>query len=189
VLLHCSVFSLFPAISHAQADSCAIDFVNNFPPSATSAANATGSIKIPGFQPFIAAPAVQNSTWTVSTTINQVQNFQDNNNFILQDFWLETDPPINTAPADLPYTGCAILLSEFSGPRISTGTNDSNSCDGVFDTSCYNAITGTVNDFLLERSPSGSPFTNIPDICQSLLATPPTQCKKYAWNAVSSTRK
>lgn len=80
-------------------------------------ANATGSIQIPGFQPFIAIPLVQNSTWTISTGIHSYPDSTTDSYNIEQHFWLETDPPINTSPGDLPYTGCTILLTYFKSPR------------------------------------------------------------------------
>lgn len=146
--------------------------------------NATGSVQVAGFQPFISRPPVQNSTWTISTAIKEVQSFDANSSVIEQTFWLDTDPLGTTSATDLPYSGCAILLTGFSSPRTSTGTNDSNTCDGVFDTACYNAILIAVSIFELENSVS-----SIANVCQTILATPPSQCNGYAWSGVFSTRK
>jgi hypothetical protein len=166
-------------ISGAQtANSC----ISNQP----TTANATSSIGIAGFQPFIDTPLVQNSTWTISTAIDEVQDFESNNYIIEQSFWLDAQPPITTSAADLPYTGCAVLLTGFSSPRISTGTNSTNSCDGVFDTACYNAIVGAVQTFILEEAPG-----SIENVCQTMTAleTPPSLCENYAWTATTATRE
>jgi len=148
--------------------------------------NATGSILIPGFQPFISTPPdvlLENDTWTVNTGISAIPDASTNSYNVEQSFWLETAPPIDTAPADLPYTGCAILLTGFKSPRISTGTNRTDSCNGVFDTSCYNAIISTINTFALENTAS-----TIPNVCNTIIATPPAQCKDYAWTSVVSSQ-
>ena len=168
---------LFSTFSKAQNASYCVSTEH-------TAANATGSLEIAGFQPFIDTHIVQNSTWTISTGINQIEDLNSNSYYVEQHFWLDTQPVINTSPADLPYTGCALLLTGFSSPRISTGTNSSNSCNGVFDTDCYNAIVGTVDTFLLESIPG-----SIEDVCQLLLVTPPSQCKNYAWTTTTATRK
>jgi hypothetical protein len=174
-----SVLVLFSCSSNAQgASSCAS--------TEHTAGNATGTIQIPGFQPFIDTPSVQNSTWTISTGIKEIQDLNSNSYVLEQSFWLDAQPLIDTSAADLPYTGCAVLLTGFSNPKRSIGTNSSNSCDGVFDTACYNAIMDTVNTFILEDSPG-----SIENVCQtmSILKTAPSACKKYAWTSTTSTRK
>ena len=113
----------------------------------------TGSIQIPSFQPFIDTHSSQNSTWTISIGINEVQDFSSNSYVVEQTFWLDAQSSMDTSAAALPYTGCAILLNDFSTPRISIGTNSPNSCEGVFNTPCYNAILDVVNTFILEEEP------------------------------------
>jgi hypothetical protein len=121
---------IFSSISQAQGNSSCIDTEH-------TAANGTGFVEVAGFKPFIQTPVVQNSTWMISTAINEVQDSESNSYVVEQSFWLDTNPLITTSPADLPYLGCAILLTGFSSPKISTGTSSSDSCNGVFDTSCY----------------------------------------------------
>jgi hypothetical protein len=51
-----------------------------------TAANATGFVEVAGFQPFIQTPVVQNSAWTISTAINEVQDFESNSYIVEQSF-------------------------------------------------------------------------------------------------------
>jgi hypothetical protein len=51
-----------------------------------TAANATGFVEVAGFQPFIQTPVVQNSAWTISTAINEVQDFESNSYVVEQSF-------------------------------------------------------------------------------------------------------
>ncbi|CAG8952865.1 hypothetical protein HYFRA_00007579 [Hymenoscyphus fraxineus] len=147
-----------------------------------SLANATGAISIPGFQPFIKTAGLTNSTWVLSTALNQRRNVEGNSYVIDQSFHLASVPRIEQSPEDLPYTGCAILLKGFAKPRISTGTNETNSCYGVIDTACSDAIISTINSQLLEGVASR------PNICPDIIATPPEQCKNYPWTAVAATQ-
>ncbi|KAG9234754.1 hypothetical protein BJ875DRAFT_295030 [Amylocarpus encephaloides] len=142
-----------------------------------SAANASLTFTIPAFQPF------STGRWLLSTALNQRQNAASFNYFMEQSFYLTTVPAITTPPAEIPYTGCAILLRGFKSPPKSTGTNGTNSCEGVFDAACQAAISSSINTQLLQ----GSPQTN-PNICQSILASPPKECKDSAWSVVSSTQ-
>jgi hypothetical protein len=168
---------IFSSISQAQETSSCIYTEH-------TAANATGFAEVAEFQPFIQTPVVHNSIWTISTAINEVQDFESNSYVVEQSFWSDTSPLISTSPADLPYMGCIILLTGFSSPKISTGTNSSDSCNGVFDTSCYDAILDIIDEFIMDNT-----APSIPNVCQTIIATPPAQCKNYAWTALSATCK
>ncbi|TVY73296.1 hypothetical protein LSUE1_G009065 [Lachnellula suecica] len=168
---------IFSSLAQAQDTSSCLYTEHN-------AANSTGSILIPGFEPLCPSPSTQNSTWTISTAINQNPDPASNSYSVEQTFWLDASPSIDTSPANLSYTGCAILLTGFSSPRISKGNDVPNGCGGVFSSDCYNAITETIDTFLFEHLP----LTDISTICNSIIATPPTQCKDYAWKSVTATQ-
>lgn len=149
-----------------------------------SLANATGSISIPGFQPFINTAGLTNSTWVLSTALNQRRNEQSNSYVIDQSFHLSSVPRIDDLPDALPYTGCAILLKGFAKPlkEKTGGMNSTDSCEGVLESACEDAIISTINSQLLEGAATRT------NICQNIIAKPPEQCKKTIWTAVAATR-
>lgn len=145
--------------------------------------NASGIVPLPGFQPFINAAGLTNSTWFISTSIKQERSFDTYS--IEQDFWLDSRPFIAASPEELPYTGCAILLTGFPANRTSSNPNNkTESCNGLLDEDCRSAITGTINSLIGRRTPQ---FT--PDPCESIISTPPSQCKGFSWSGVKSASK
>jgi hypothetical protein len=112
--------------------------------------NATGSISFPGFQPPSATSmlaALPSGTWTISTAIKDHRNYTKNTSHVEQTFWLDTNPFVNLSSSDLPYAGCALVL--YPNPANTTiivpGIGE-NGCQGVFDSTCYNAIIAAVNN-------------------------------------------
>jgi hypothetical protein len=98
--------------------------------------NATGNFSIPGFVP----PGVTDTgNWTLSTALYRQAVQSRNQSFVVQNFWLDTAPVQDLSSSDLPYTGCAILLT-LAHDKVSTGTNGNNSCNGVFSDKCFNAL-------------------------------------------------
>lgn len=138
---------------------------------------------MPGFQPFINAASLTNSTWFISTSIKQ--EISADTYTIEQDFSLDSRPFISASPEDLPYTGCAILLTGFPANRTSSNANNrTESCNGLLDEDCRSAITRNINSLIGRRTLQ---FT--PDPCETIISSPPSQCKGFAWSGVKSTSK
>jgi hypothetical protein len=148
-----------------------------------SAANATGSVQIPALE----TTNVTNSTWTVSTAVKEILVSELNNSFIVQKWSLDTTPVITTSPSQLSFTGCAFLLDLNSPSKTLLGSTDGNTCSGVFDNDCYNAILEVVNSNV-----SMFAANDINSVCSSMssvLASIPSQCKKSEWGEIMATRK
>jgi hypothetical protein len=105
-------------------------------------ANATGSIRFAGFPP---PNTIENNTCTLSTAVKEFRTFLPTLSHVEQTFRLNTDPMTDTNLTGLSYWGCMILLEGFDQPPISSMTNGTNTCDGVFSNDCYNAIISTIN--------------------------------------------
>lgn len=151
------------AIHHVAAVSCESSAFTNV--------NATGSVTFGGFP----APNSSNiNDWTISTAITQTLHFAANTSSTEQTYWVNTNPVIETKLNDLPYWGCLILLEEFQKPLVSTGTNYSTTCDGIFSTDCYSAIADLVN-WAAFRQDYDQPIAGA---CQAIASTPPPrQCE------------
>ena len=87
-----------------------------------------------------------NSTWTVSTGIQEVLDpGPGDNSLFMQSWWIDTDPVITTSASQLPFDSCVfqlLLLPPFRTLRSST---DGNTCNGIFNDECYHAILDLVN--------------------------------------------
>jgi hypothetical protein len=151
-----------------------------------SAANASFSITIPGFQPFINATGLKNNTWIISTALSQKKNIECDSYVMDQRFYLSdyvSRRPNKLLPSELPYTGCAILLKGFASTQLSTGTqNATDSCKGVLDSACTNAILSTINMQILQGA------LNNDDVCKTILTDSPAECEKNPWTAKATTR-
>ena len=121
--------------------SSSLAFAFEYANTAFDTVNATGSVRLPGFEFRQPDPTIENNTWTISTALTESTLTATNTTEIQQDFWLNTNPVVTSNLTDLPYLGCTFLLQGFEHEPISTGTNDSTSCNGVIDDECYNAIT------------------------------------------------
>jgi hypothetical protein len=152
-----------------------------------SAANASFSIAIPGFQPFVNATSLRNNTWIISTALNQKRNLKNNSYVMDQRFYLSdyvSQRPNRLLPSELPYTGCAILLKGFASTQKSTGTqNATNSCKGVLDSACTSAILSTINMQISQG------MLNDDDVCKAILSEPPAECEKNPWTVKAMTRE
>jgi hypothetical protein len=136
--------------------------------------NATGSVTFGGFP---ASNSSNINTWTISTAITQTRDFAANTSSTDQTFWLNTSPVIETKLNDLPYWGCLILLEGFQKPLVSTRTNYSTTCDGIFSTDCYSATVDLVSLAAFQQDYNQS----IAGACQAIASTsPPRQCKGKA---------
>ena len=121
---------------------------------------------------------IENNAWTISTAIPQSLLPTTNTATIQQDFWLNTDPLVTSNLTDLPYLGCAFLLQGFEHEPISTGTNDSTSCNGVFDNDCYNAMKSVATySARMFNTHVASIVPVCQDIGQAITSPRPPQCK------------
>lgn len=151
------------------------------------AVNATGSVQIAGLQPKVNGKSETTGNWTISTAVKEILVPEHNSSHVLQRFWVDTDPPVDVPSAELTYTGCAFVLQGISSSKKLVGNNAGNSCQGVFDTACYNAIVDDISSNTSSYAAVGEP-----DICASLssvLLNPPSECKNSEWGLVLSTRK
>jgi hypothetical protein len=140
--------------------------------------NATGSVSIPGFQqPGISSllGPLPSGTWTISSAIKDHRNYTTNTSYVSQTFWIDTNPFVNLSSSDLPYDGCALVL--YPDPANTTiavpGTNE-NGCQGVFDSTCYNALIAAVNS---TSNSSGYHPRERGDCINLLEKNFPTECK------------
>ena len=155
-----------------------------------SAVNATGSVEFPGFVFGQSKPPTENNTWTISTAIAESLLPMTNTTKTQQDFWLNTNPLVTSNLTDLPYWGCVFLLQDFKQEPISNGTDGSTSCNGVFDSGCYNAITSvaTSTAWLLDDN-AASIVQVCQDIGKELISPIPWQCKKSPWSSLLQASK
>ena len=152
--------------------------------------NATGSVQFPGFQFRQSEPTIKNNTWTISTALTQSLLATTNTTTIQQDFWLNTDPLVTSNLTNLPYWGCAVLLQGFEQEPLSTGTNDSTSCNGVFDNERYNAITAVATSSAWKLNTNVASIVPVcQDIGQATTSPIPVQCKTSPWSSFLQTGK
>lgn len=151
------------------------------------AVNATGSVQIPGLQPYNQGEPTTNDTWKISTAVKEILVPALNTSFIRQKFWLDTSPTVDISAADINYTGCAFLLQGTSQSKRPIENSENNTCQGIFDPACYNAIVDAVTSNV-----STYAYGNASDdVCGNLLLdlNPPSECKNSQWDSVVSTRK
>jgi hypothetical protein len=149
-----------------------------------NAVNATGSIQFPGFDFRQSEPTLENNTWRVSTAVAESLSMTTNTTETQQDFWLNTNPLVTSNLTNLPYWGCMFLLQGFKQEPISTGTNDSTSCNGVFDSDCYNAITSVATSSAWKFNTNVASIVPVcQDIGQAITSPIPPQCKKSPWSS------
>lgn len=144
-----------------------------------SAMNATGSTRFPGLLP----NGTANETWTLNTGVEVLPG----TSLFDQYFWLDTDPTIDIPPLQLPVNGCAKAIQvQTHGPLLvdnitTTNSSQYNSCAGVFEQDCYNAILDTLNSEMTALMASGTSPT-----CTGLLSSWPAQCmntttRSFSW--------
>ena len=127
-----------------------------------AAVNVTGSVQIAGLQPKVKGESETAGNWTISMAVKEILVPEDNT-YVLQRFWLDTDPPVDIPATELNYTGCAFVLQGISPSKKLVGNNAGNSCQGVFDTACYNAIVDDISSNASSYAAVGEP-----NICASL---------------------
>jgi hypothetical protein len=146
--------------------------------------NATGSVQFPGFEFRQSEPTIENNTWRISTAVTESLSTTTNTTETQQDFWLNTNPPVTSNLTDLPYWGCVFLLQGFKQEPISNGTNDSSSCNGVFDSDCYNTITSVATSSAWKFNTNVASIAPVcRDIGQAITSPIPSQCKNSPWSS------
>jgi hypothetical protein len=146
-----------------------------------NAVNATGSVQFPGFEFRQSEPTIENNTWKISTAVTELLSTTTNTTEIQQDFWLNTNLPVTSNLTDLPYWGCVFLLQGFKQELISSGTNDSTSCNGVFDSDCY-AITSVATSSAWKFNTNVASIVPVcQDIGQAITSPILSQCKNSPW--------
>ena len=161
--------------------SVAIDCGN----SVYNAVNATGSVQFPGFEFRQSEPTIENNTWRISTAVTESLLTTTNTTETQQDFWLSTNPLVTSNLTDLPYWGCVFLLQGFKQEPMSSGTNDSTSCNGVFDSDCYNAITSVATSSAWKFNTNVASIVPVcRDIGQAITSPIPSQCQNSPWSSI-----
>jgi hypothetical protein len=149
-----------------------------------NAVNATGSVRFPGFEFRQSEPTIENNTWRISTAVTESLSTTTNTTETQQEFWLNTNPPVTSNLTDLPYWGCVFLLQGFKQEPISSGMNDSTSCNGVFDSDCYNAITSVATSSAWKFNTNVASIVPVcGDIGQAITSPIPSQCKNSPWSS------
>jgi hypothetical protein len=172
-----SLLSTLPPLTNAKCDEPTF-----------SSVNATGSTTFPGFHPNGSVPGFQDSNWTLHTDLVNIVNPSDNSSFIIQNYWLDTDPIITTPAAEFPFTGCTFLLTFPYTQKLGPVSTDSNTCEHIFNDACQSAIIETINSNITS-------FGNASDenLCNTLLensvVTAPPECKDSAWGYITSDRE
>lgn len=178
-----SLASTFIYTLSSSTMSIAVECGNNV----FNAVNATGSVQFPGFQFRQSEPTLENYTWRISTAVTESllkMTNTTNTTKTQQDFWLNTNPLVTSNLTDLPYWGCIFLLQGFKQELISTGTNGSASCNGVFDSDCYDAITSVATSSAWKFNTNVASIVPIGrDIRQAITSSIPSQCKNSPWTS------
>ena len=151
-----------------------------------SSVNATGSTSFPGFHPNGSVPGFQDSTWTLHTGLVDIVVSSDNSSFVLQKWWLSTDPVITTPAAEFPFAGCTFLLDFPFYQKTGAPATGSNTCENIFNDACQSAIVDMINSNI---TASGNPTSE--DLCSSIVQNivPPAQCKQSMWIETNVQRK
>ena len=148
--------------------------------------NATGSTSFPGFHPNGSVPGFQESTWTLHTGLVDIVVPSDNSSFILQKWWLSTDPVITTPAAEFPFAGCTFLLDFSFYQKLGVPTTGPNTCEHIFNDACQSAIIDMINSNI-----TASGNTTAEGLCASIIdnVVAPSQCKNSMWGGVDVERK
>ena len=148
--------------------------------------NATGTTSFPGFHPNGSVPGFQDSNWTLHTgMVDVVPDVSLNTSFIYQNWWLTTDPVINTPAAEFPFNDCAFLLT-FQDYQARTPATGPNTCKNIFNDECQSAIIDMVNSYI---TASGDPASG--DLCANIMNNiiAPAQCKDSMFGFVEVSGK
>ena len=152
-----------------------------------SLANATGNASFSGLHPNGSVPGFQAATWTIHTGIEDVVVASDNTSFMLQKWWLSTNPVITTPADDFPFAGCVFLLAGIqTTSEISQTAKDSNTCQNILGDACQSAILNIINSNITASSNSQDEH-----LCDNIIRDldPPSECTDSSWTSVRGTRK
>ena len=151
------------------------------------AVNATGSVQIPGLPTYNQDESTTNDTWKISTAVKEILVPALNISFIRQKFWLDTSPTVDISAANTNYTGCAFLLQGTSQSNKPIENSENNTCQGIFDPACYNAIA----DALTSNVSTYAYGNESDDVCGNLVLNlnPPSECKNSQWGLIVGTGK
>lgn len=147
--------------------------------------NATASVSVAGFVYNETDPSPQNNTLHISTAITEQSIPSANETQVLQTFWLDSDPVIETNLTDLPYWGCMISLEGFEDQSTTTNASDLYGCGNILSSDCVRLIKYWAQEAIVLKSRY---ITDVNDACSAIIDTIsnpfPSQCKKSErWTA------
>jgi hypothetical protein len=175
MLVMSSLLSALPQSSNAACDEPTFNSIN-----------ATGSTSFPGFHPNGSLSGFQEANWTLHTGLVDIVVPTDNSSFILQKWWLSTDPIITTPATEFPFAGCTFLLDYSYYQKIGAVSPGSNTCGNIFNDACQTAIIDMINSNI-------TAFGNATDenLCASIIESvvAPPECKDSVWAGVDVQRE
>ena len=178
VLRVCSFICL---VALALASSCNNPSFDTF--------NATASVDVPGFIYGNFNASSENNTMTISTAITEQYIPAVNQSSVLQTFWLDSQPEIDTNLTELPYWGCIITLKGFQETSQSARSSILNGCDGVFSNDCFRMIKYYANEAISLKARNPGDIGEACTILADYISNPfPAVCKKSEqWTTSSAT--
>ena len=113
----------------------------------------------------------------------------DNTSFVIQKWWLSTDPVIITPGDDFPFAGCVFLLAGIQSTNdISHTAKDSNTCQNILSDLCQGDILNIINSNI-----TASSNTQDEELCHNIIRDldppGPSECTDSSWTSVRGTRE